>query len=106
MRAGLEHLTIGDYITLHPTRLCIIGQPAVMTVQLAKFTVQSRSAFVRYAEYLQFDGSSPSLGFPQMKMGIIDSHCHLDKLSSHLRNEFNFWNVHGIINTSGLVQSK
>ena len=53
-----------------------------MTALLAKFTVQSRSAFVRYAEYLQFDGSSPSLGFPQMKMGIIDSHCHLDKLSS------------------------
>ena len=22
-----------------------------------------------------------------------------------LRNEFNFWNVHGIMNTSGLVQS-
>ena len=24
----------------------------------------------------------------------------------HLRNEFNFWNVHEIMNTSGLVQSK
>ena len=24
----------------------------------------------------------------------------------HLRNEFNFWKVHGIMNTSGLVQSK
>ena len=24
----------------------------------------------------------------------------------HLRNEFNFWNVHGIMNTSGLFQSK
>ena len=23
-----------------------------------------------------------------------------------LRNEFNFWNVHGIMNSSGLVQSK
>ena len=23
----------------------------------------------------------------------------------HLRNEFNFWNVHGIMNTSGLLQS-
>ena len=27
-------------------------------------------------------------------------------LSVHLRNEFNFWNVHGIMNTSGLLQSK
>ena len=25
---------------------------------------------------------------------------------NHLRNEFNFWKVHGIMNTSGLVQSK
>ena len=24
----------------------------------------------------------------------------------YLRNEFNFWNVHGIMNTLGLVQSK
>ena len=23
-----------------------------------------------------------------------------------LRNEFNFWNVHGIMNTSGLLQNK
>ena len=23
-----------------------------------------------------------------------------------LRNEFNFWNVHGIMNTSGLLQSR
>ena len=82
LRAGLEPLSIGDYMTLPPTRLCIIGHPAVMTALLAKFTVQNRSAFLRYAEYLQFDGSSPSLGFPHMKMGIIDSHCHLDKLSS------------------------
>ena len=24
---------------------------------------------------------------------------------SHLRNEFHFWKVHGIMNTSGLLQS-
>ena len=24
----------------------------------------------------------------------------------HLRNEFDFWMVHGIMNTSGLLQSK
>ena len=27
-------------------------------------------------------------------------------LHTHLRNEFNFWKVHGIINSSGLLQSK
>ena len=25
---------------------------------------------------------------------------------NYLRNEFNFWNVHGIMNTLGLLQSK
>ena len=24
----------------------------------------------------------------------------------HLRNKFNFWKIHGIMNTSGLLQSK
>ena len=69
-------------MTLPPTRLCIIGHPAVMTALLAIFTVQSRSDFVKYGEYVQFDASSPSLGFSQMNMGILDSHCHLDKLLS------------------------
>ena len=27
-------------------------------------------------------------------------------ISSHLRNEFDFWKVHGIMNTSDLLQSK
>ena len=29
-----------------------------------------------------------------------------EKLTRYLRNEFNFWYVHGIMNTSGLLQSK
>ena len=28
------------------------------------------------------------------------------QMHAHLRNKFNFWSVHGIMNTSGLVQSK
>ena len=28
------------------------------------------------------------------------------QFSGHLRNEFDFWKVHGIMNTSGLLQSK
>ena len=28
------------------------------------------------------------------------------EISEHLRNEFDFWSVHGIMNTSGLLQSK
>ena len=29
-----------------------------------------------------------------------------DSAVIHLRNEFKFWKVHGIMNSSGLVQSK
>ena len=32
--------------------------------------------------------------------------CHEETHESHLRNEFNFWKVHGIMNTSGLLQSE
>ena len=35
---------------------------------------------------------------------ILAFPCHTHLLC--LRNEFNFWNVHGIMNTSGLLQSK
>ena len=30
---------------------------------------------------------------------VIISHCN------HLKNEFNFWNVHGVMYTFGLLQS-
>ena len=32
--------------------------------------------------------------------------CHHSAALVHLRNKFNFWNVHGIMNTSGLLQSR
>ena len=34
------------------------------------------------------------------------SHCQPISFKFHLRNEFDFWNVHGIMNASGLLQSK
>ena len=39
---------------------------------------------------------------------IMDSFflAHHSILNSYLRNEFTFWNVKGIMNTSGLLQSK
>ena len=36
----------------------------------------------------------------------IWSRCKKQTFSGHLRNEFNFWNVHGMMNTLGLLQSK
>ena len=41
-----------------------------------------------------------------MEMFLKRSYKLMFKLDVHLRNEFNFWNVHGIMNISGLVQSK
>ena len=82
MRLGFEPLTISNKMTLPPTRLCIIGHLAVMTALLAIFTVQSCSDFVKYGQFVQFASSSPSLGFSQMNMGILDSYCHLAKLLS------------------------
>ena len=34
---------------------------------------------------------------------LVIRYCHL---VCSFKNEFNFWNVHGIMNTSDLVQSK
>ena len=34
------------------------------------------------------------------------SNCESTESNIHLRNKFDFWNVHGIMNTSGLLQSK
>ena len=38
---------------------------------------------------------------------MICPRCHeLVSNTVYFRNEFNFWNVHGIMNTSGLLQNK
>ena len=34
---------------------------------------------------------------------VLTNKTHFSEV--HLSNEFNFWNVHGIMNTSGLLQS-
>ena len=36
----------------------------------------------------------------------IDLQCPIVSLPGHLRNEFNFWNAHAIMNTSGLLQRR
>ena len=40
------------------------------------------------------------------KVGVLCRASAFIHLAVVIRNEFNFWNVHGIMNTSGLVQSK
>ena len=53
---------LGIYTAGIHVSVCIVwGGVSVLTVLLAKFIVQRRSAFEIYAEYLQFDGASPSL---------------------------------------------
>ena len=38
------------------------------------------------------------------KAASVQYRYHIE-VTSHLRNEFNFWKIHGMMNTSGLVQS-
>ena len=56
-----------------------------------------------------------NLGFDKMGFMFCDLHVSSNNPSSGdinssnlswLRNEFDFWKVHGIMNTSGLLQSK
>ena len=49
-----------------------------------------------YTEYKMYDLESLAIAlvFPLVSVMV------------YLKNEFNFWNVHGIMNTSGLLQSK
>ena len=35
-----------------------------------------------------------------------ESACNIKQVFKYLRNELDFWNVHGIMNTSGLLQSR
>ena len=39
-----------------------------------------------------------------ISMAELDSRLYLRR-AVHLRNELDFWSVHGIMNTSGLLQS-
>ena len=41
-----------------------------------------------------------------MALAAVRSKAEILLLLIHLRNEFDFWKVHGIMNTSGLLQSK
>ena len=49
-----------------------------------------------------------SLKNKESKLSILGRDYYLSKyvFFFYLRNELNFWNVHGIMNTSGLLQSK
>ena len=40
------------------------------------------------------------------KIHVVGTHKKNLNETVHLRNEFNFWNIHGIMNTSDLLQSK
>ena len=47
--------------------------------------------------------------FPCMPINfVMQGKCLFSDISrpGYLRNDFNFWNVHGIMNTRGLLQSK
>ena len=53
---------------------------------LSELSMAAKSAFKSVTQYVMQDGSSPSQGYPMLKVGIIDSHFHLDMFSNHQKN--------------------
>ena len=79
-----------------------------------RFSEISLTFFVEYIMHSSVHGHSKNeIPFSNLKVKLqtMIKLLHVTcwsgfKRFDHLRNEFNFWNVHGIMNTSGLVQSK
>ena len=82
-RAGLEPLANEGYMVFPPVRIIAMSNYFVMTRLLSKLSEETRKAFVRLQRYAQIDGTEPPKGYPIMRLGIIDSHFHLDRLPTH-----------------------
>ena len=78
-RAGLEPVTLGDYMVLTPTRLVALFHPALMSRLVSHLNYQAMSRLEFYTQYSLISGSIPLKWYPIVKRGIIDSHFHLDK---------------------------
>ena len=88
MRAGLEPLSADQYQSFPPSRICVLTHFQLLQRITPFLSSTAQSRFPYLNEYRQFDGSYPPIGHPRMRIAIIDTHFHLDKLSSCLRKSF------------------
>ena len=80
-RSGLEPLTTDDYKAIPPTRLIVVSNFSIMLKIWTRLSPAAQAAFQSVHQYARLDGSLPPDGHPKLKVGIIDSHFHLDGFS-------------------------
>lgn len=79
-RAGLEPLTAEQYMTFPPTRVIVLSNYLILSRLLAGLNNAAQIAFKSVIRYVNFDGSRLPSDHPMLKVGIIDSHFHMDIL--------------------------
>ena len=78
MRSGLEPLTTDGYKVFPPTRLIVVSNFSIMLKIWTRLSPVAQAAFQSVHLYVRLDGSLPPDRHPKLKVGIIDSHFHLD----------------------------
>ena len=83
-RAGMEPLKDFEYMTVPPTRIISLSYYMVMAEILLKMSETAQTAFRTLNHYVKRDGSVAPEGHIVFKLAIIDSHFHMDMLSSDI----------------------
>ena len=80
-RFGLEPLTTEGYKEIPPRKLIILSNFTVIVKLVTHLNSAAQIAFKSVCRYVLPNGSNPPKGHSRMKVGIIDSHFHLDIFS-------------------------
>ena len=80
-RIGLEPLTTDGYNEVPPRRLIVVSSYSIITRLLTPLNSSAQIAFKFVQRYVLPDDSNPPDGHSIMKVGVIDSHFHLDCFS-------------------------
>ena len=83
-RAGLEPLANEGYMVFPPVRVIAMSNYIVMVRLISRLSEATRKSFAKLQQYALIDGSIPPKGYPVMRLGIIDSHFHLDRLPNRM----------------------
>ena len=80
-RFGLEPLTTDGYKEIPPRRLFDVSNFTIIVRLLNRLNSAAQIAFKSVYRYVLPNGSDPPRGHSRLKVGIIDSHFHLDIFS-------------------------
>ena len=76
--------SIDGYVAYPPVILTALTHYKMMAAILLRLSIAARIAFKSVFRYVNLNGSNPPLLYPRLNMGIIDSHFHMDSLSTDL----------------------